>query len=138
MFKFGKFRDNWQEASEAARGNFKRTISSGKVRIFLFLALMLNFFLWLYAKYILSVIDEPLIALHYNIDSGIDFYGRSAYIYAVPLTGLIILFFNFLLMLITSRNKDREFMSYILLSACLFANLILLVSLRIIYLINFR
>jgi hypothetical protein len=138
MLNIDKFREYWYDLRGNSLNDLSRSISSGKIKLFLSAALFANLLLWLYSGYVVKTIDEPLIALHYNIDSGIDFYGQAKNIYTIPLLGFVAILFNFFIMLISARHADREYVAYLLLSGCLMVNLILLTALRLIYLVNFK
>src|SRR3989339_598593 len=98
----------------------------------------LNFLTWMAARYIHGEIGSQQIALHYSVDSGIDFYGDIDKIYIIPLLGFFIILINFLLYFNIIIYKDRKFISYILFTTSLVCNLILLISIVSVYLINFR
>jgi hypothetical protein len=138
MLNIDKLREYWYDLRGNSINDLSRSISSSKLKLFLLTAFSVNLLLWLYSRYIIKTIDEPLIALHYNIDSGIDFYGQAKNIYIIPLLGLVAILFNILIIFINARYKDREFAAYLLLSGCLLVNAILLSALRVIYLVNFK
>ncbi len=91
---------------------------------------------WLLSYYINKTLNEPKIALHYNVDFGVDYYGSSGNIFILPLLGFIIFVFNAMLFSIVRNQKDRKFIGQILCSVAILANLILLVGVISIYLIN--
>lgn len=92
---------------------------------------------WLSAYYIyISSSESPIIALHYNIDFGVNFIGNARQIYAMPALGTIIGAAN-LVLLLFFYNKNR-FLSHLFSAASLFVNIILFISTFLIYLVNFR
>lgn len=107
-------------------------------RYYLSVFLVLNFSLWFSAFYIKKLIDEPRIALHYNVDSGIDFYGSDYQIFILPILGLFIFLTNISIFAIVRNQQDRKFIGHILCSVGILSNLILLVGVFSIYLINFK
>ncbi|OGF28479.1 hypothetical protein A2331_05050 [Candidatus Falkowbacteria bacterium RIFOXYB2_FULL_34_18] len=108
------------------------------VKIYVGILIVLNFLTWMAARYIHGEIGSQQIALHYSVDSGIDFYGDIDKIYIIPLLGFFIILINFLLYFNIIIYKDRKFISYILFTTSLVCNLILLISIVSVYLINFR
>lgn len=137
---FSKIQDFWFETRVDFLKSISFTWSFLHLKILTFSTMAVNAAIWLFANYISNQIGLDKIALHYNVDFGIDFYGDTRQIYTVPLLGTIILAFNFLLLLIISRNikKDIRFISSILLVTALVANIILLGAVTSIYFVNFR
>jgi hypothetical protein len=107
-------------------------------RIYLAILAAANAGLWLFARYILSVIKDAEIALHYNVDFGIDYYGAAENIYTIPLISLVMLLINTGILLALRRSKDRKFIAQILMLAALVADLMLFTAMFSIYLINTR
>ncbi len=107
-------------------------------KIYLGIFLFLNLALWIFVFYIKKIIDEPRIALHYNVDFGIDYYGSINNLFIFPVLGLLIFVANTLLFAIVRNQQDRKFIGQILCIVGVLANLILLVGLASIYLINFK
>ena len=107
-------------------------------RVYLGIFLFLNSVLWIVAIYIKKIIDEPRIALHYNVDFGIDYYGSANQLFVLPSLGLVIFLSNVALFSIVRNQKDRKFIGHILCATAVLANLILLISLASVYLVNFR
>ncbi len=69
---------------------------------------------------------DEILPLHYNIYFGIDYMGGWYSLFIVPLFGLIVLLFNFLLSLFI-HFKDK-FLSYSLSVVALFVQMILLTA----------
>ncbi len=107
-------------------------------KIYLGLFLLINSLLWLSAFYIKNIIGEPRMALHYNVDFGIDYYGSVNKLFVLPALGLFIYVINISLLTIARNQRDRKFIGHILCLGAVLANLILLVGISSIYLINFR
>ena len=108
------------------------------VKVYLFFLFFVNILIWFFARYIKIATGTEQIALHYTVDFGIDFYGDAGKIFIIPLLGLIIILFNFIIVLILSQNKDFILFSHILLIAALLSNVVLLAAILSVYLINFR
>ena len=88
------------------------------------------------SRYIYQKSDR--IALHYNVDFGIDYYGSVNKLFILPLLGLVIFVVNVVLFSIVRNQKDRKFIGHILCAVAVLANLILLVGIASVYLINIR
>jgi len=108
------------------------------VKVYSLVAIFVNFLIWVLSGYISSTIDAERMALHYNIDFGIDYYGDVEKIYIIPFLGLVIVFVNFFLFAFTAKYKDRVFISHLLFSSSIFCNIILLAASISVYLVNFR
>ena len=107
-------------------------------RVYLGIFLFLNICLWVSAVYIKRLAAGPRIALHYNVDFGIDYYGSTNMIFILPALGLLIFVLNSALFAIVRNQQDRKFIGQILCSVAVLANLILLIGISSVYLINFR
>jgi hypothetical protein len=118
--------------------HLEEVFSYPNVKIYAGLTLTSNFFLWLLAKYVVSVIDEDQIALHYTVDFGIDYFGSYEKIYIMPLLGLVIFIINFTLSALMARAQDIRLVSHITLASALIANLFLVAAVASVYLINVR
>ncbi len=108
------------------------------IRVFIGLIFFVNSLIWLLARFILNRIDSPQMALHYNVDAGINYYGNSKNIFIIPFLGFLIFFINLVLYLSIGSYRDRVFFSYLLFSVALFANIILLAGISSVYLVNFK
>lgn len=137
---FLKIQDFWFETRLDFIKSISLVWSFWFLKILTFLTLSINIVNWFFANYINSEIGQDKIALHYNVDFGIDFYGDTRQIYTVPMLGTFILIFNFLLILAISKyiKKDIRFVSSILSVSSLVTNIILIGATTSIYIINFR
>ncbi|MCK5416004.1 hypothetical protein KAI92_01085 [Candidatus Parcubacteria bacterium] len=117
---------------------FETSFHGVYIKVYFLIFFILNSLIWISARYIDSEIDEEQIALHYNVESGIDYYGDIDKIYVLPMLGLLVALINFLLYINFSKHKDRKFILHILMSAVIIINIILLAGIVSIYLINFR
>lgn len=80
--------------------------------------------------------SQDLLILHYNVTTGIDLIGPENRLFIFPILGFLILAINTALAMVI--KKERKFLSYFLVLAALTCNLILLISLGLVYIINFR
>lgn len=108
------------------------------VKIYLAAMILVNILIWVLSKFITSRIGAEQMALHYNVDFGIDYYGNVANIYIIPILGFFIILVNFFLFAFTAKYKDKIFISHLLFSSAILSNVILLAAVISIYLVNFR
>ncbi|PKM91460.1 hypothetical protein CVU82_02590 [Candidatus Falkowbacteria bacterium HGW-Falkowbacteria-1] len=110
------------------------------VRIFFILFLIVNISLWIFSYFIFDNITQDRLILHYNVDIGIDLIGGRSDIFIVPLLSLILIFLNkiFLLFFLKRRTGDFKFVFYFTASFLLLTQLFLLLSVLLVYLINFK
>lgn len=120
------------------RKGFSLGVSEIYIKAYLFLISFLNILVWILASSIKDRVGEERMALHYNVDFGVDFYDISTKIYIIPLVGLFVILVNFSLYLALSGGRDRKFFSHILFLTAFISNLVLLTALLFIYLVNFR
>lgn len=111
--------------------------SSLSAKVYLAILLFINAIAWLGTGYIDSIIQKNIIALHYNVDFGINLIGEAKNIYIIPLVGLIIILINTILYISLSRNRDNKIIFHIMFIASAFVNIVLLSAVTSIYLINF-
>ena len=135
-----KFQEFWYESKEDFFKSFLDIWGFLHVKIFFISILFFNLINWLFARFIHKEIGFERIALHYSVDFGIDLYDSVENIYIVPALGTIIVFLNFLLLVLIYKyiKTDMKFISYILLTSSLVSNIVLLGAISSIYLINFR
>jgi hypothetical protein len=67
-------------------------------------ALLLNIITWLYIYMVIEP-SEELVPLHYSVVYGADYVDKGYYIYILPLTGLVILFLNYMLYHYISKKE---------------------------------
>lgn len=111
------------------------------IRIYLFLILGVNFFIWLMAYFIYTNINHSstnnnLIILHYNTDFGIDLIGNIKKIFILSLISVIIALINVFLTFLLTKHKHFKFIAHLLLLPCIIIGLFLSLSLMSIYLVN--
>lgn len=100
-------------------------------------ALLLIVLNWI-GSYVINIktSEGSIIFLHYNVDFGANLVGEVKKIYVIPLLGLTVYLLN--LVLSIRFYKRNKFIPHVLLSSGLIVNATLLVSLYLIYLINFK
>ena len=108
------------------------------VKIYLILLAAANLALWGVAIYINTNLQSSRIALHYNVDFGINLVGNARQIFIIPILGIIIILLNLAIIFSISKNKERVVIAHMLLMASLLANIILIMAIAAIFLINFR
>jgi len=134
---FSKYIDKFYLFKGALKINFLEFWRFLGVKIYFFSTIFVNILAWILARYIILESDSERIALHYNVDFGIDYYDLVSKIYIVALLGLLIFIINLFLSFFLFRHKSGKFIFYLLLSASLMVNIILVLALISIYLINF-
>lgn len=105
-------------------------------RVNFFLSIFFNFLIWIVIawKFIPLVTPGEPLPLHFNIYFGIDFIGEWYKLLFIPLLGIIFIFTNFILADI-AYLRDK-IVSYFLLGASVFAQIILFLAVYMIILIN--
>jgi len=105
-------------------------------RVNFFLSIIFNFLIWVVIawKFIPLVTPGEPLPLHFNIYFGIDFIGEWYKLLFIPLLGIIFIFTNFILADI-AYLRDK-IVSYFLLGASVFAQIILFLAVYMIILIN--
>ena len=114
MFNFAKLSNFLMFFRQNIKNYFFDPIFYLYIKIYLFVLLFINMISWLTAGYLNTQMDGGLLALHYNVDFGINLVGEAKKIYIIPLLGLIIIIVNTFLFIFVSRYKDRIFISHIL------------------------
>lgn len=112
------------------------------IKIYVLSAVILIFLNWFFSYFINNKISQGLVALHYNVDFGINLIGNASEIYIIPALGLFIALINSILTIVVNRQRfddknTARLLSHFLLGGALFSNLFLLISLAFVYLINF-
>lgn len=124
----------WQKAKD----DFLEIISYFFIKVYLGILFGINLLIWILSEYIFQTIGSEQIALHANIDFGIDYYGSAKEIFILPLLGLLVVALNFSLAASFSRHRDRIFLFHLLLASGILINLILLAAIISVYYINFK
>lgn len=106
------------------------------IKIYLIIIFILNLLNWLFVYYINSIASQNLAILHYNVNLGVNLIGNFSQLYIIPLIGLFFTLFN--LILLMNIYKEGKFIIHLLLASSIAVNLILLMSMNVLYLINFR
>ncbi|MBI4920020.1 hypothetical protein HY838_01895 [Candidatus Azambacteria bacterium] len=102
-------------------------------RLLLGLSLFLNAALFLFFRLSIKQGGVPIV-LHYNVNSGVDYFGEVKSIFILPAAGLLIFLVNGAL----SANfwKKNQTLSYFLSAAALMAQFFLVIAGIALYLIN--
>jgi len=79
---------------------------------------------------------QDLLILHYNVSTGVDFIGGGSNLAVFPVLSFLFFLFNTGISLVI--KKERKFAAYFLQAGCLACNLVFLLSLALIYVVNFR
>jgi hypothetical protein len=94
---------------------------------------LLNLF---FAVKIMQWSSQDLIILHYNVASGVDLIGGKYNLLAFPVLGIMVFLLN--IGAAMSVKKAMKYSGWLLLASALAVNFILLISLGMIYVVNFR
>lgn len=137
MMIFSKIYHDWHFFTEKVKDAFIEVFSFTSSRFYIGAAFFLNSVLWLFSWLFYNQVRGELIILHYNVDFGVDFFGQSENIFAIPALGLFFLAFNFLLAIFFVNNKNFNFICHLALGGSLFSNIILSLAFGPVYLINF-
>ncbi len=108
------------------------------IRVYLAVLLVFNGCLWILANLVKQATGQDLIALHYQVDYGVNLIGGANNIFLLPAIGLIIIMVNVFLSLLVVRRKERNFLSHILLSAAVLTHFFIAIALWLLYLINYQ
>ncbi len=138
MFTLGSIINFFAEFRQGLRNIANSLFFFVFFRVYLAIFLLQNILLWASAYYVYHLIDQPRIALHYNIESGVDYYGPSYQLFVLPLLGLAIMLTNTAIFAMVRNQEDRHFVGHMLFIVVLICNLILETALYSIYLINFK
>jgi len=138
MFKGINLTDYLYELRKDAKSAFFSVSAFASVKIYLSVSALLNILIWLSARFIKKATGTEQIALHYNVDFGIDYYDDAGKIFIIPVLGLIIVLFNYFVAMLVSQNKDAVMIFHILFASALLVNVVLLAAIVSVYLINFR
>lgn len=93
---------------------------------------------WWLSYYIYKNLTGDLLVLHYNVDFGIDWVGDQNLIFYFPTIGLAFLLLSIVLLFIFGPGRNFRIQSHYLMAGMLLANLGMLTSLILVYVINFR
>ncbi len=107
-------------------------------RYYLIFSALLNVSAWAQSFFIKNNLSGELLVLRYKIDFGANLVGKPDLILIYPLFALIVLVFNFVLVLILSRDKNFRLFSQLLLGGALAFSVLMSLYLMSVYLVNFR
>lgn len=132
--KFYNFLNNFKENTSM---NIGEVFSLVSFKIYLVVLILLNGFQWTFCYFFLKKLTQNSIILHYNVDFGADLFGDANRIMNIPILGLFIIIFNFIIPLVFLKTKHFKFIMHLFLGTAILVNIFLLLSLGPIYLINF-
>jgi hypothetical protein len=137
VINYNKIQNNIYLFFNNLKAYFSDVFAYFYIKLYLIILIIINLIIWLLSNYINRQIGNELMYLHYNVDFGVDLIGESRNIFIVPLLGLAIIIVNFILYGNISKYKNRKFISHILFMGAMVSNIILLISVILVYLINF-
>lgn len=140
-YNFSKFIDLIYSWWDDFRSEIASIFSFFYVRVYFGLFMFINGVNWAFSYYIYSNIlpeTRGLIALHYNVEFGVNLIGDAKNIFILPTLGLLIIVLNFSLLLIIYKLKNSKFLGNFLLLPAFISNIYLLIGLVSIYLANFK
>ena len=138
MFSTGKISHNLAIFRNNLAGAWDEVFSWSFSRWGVAVALGLNLLNWLASFFLYRSLGDELTVLHYNVDFGIDLIGHRIQLFINPALGLSLIILNLVMLLFFARQKHFKFVSYLLWSTAILANLFLLLGVLAVYLINFR
>jgi len=107
-------------------------------RLYLIAAVFVQAVAWWLAYYIFKNLTSDLLVLHYNVDFGIDWIGDPNLVFYLPLIGLLFLLLSVIALLIFGPGRHFRIQAHYLMAGMVLANLGILASLVLVYVINFR
>lgn len=107
------------------------------IKVYFTIAYAINLFLWVAVYFCYSRFNQDIAILHYNIDFGIDLIGNKNYLFFIPISSLLFIIINQIILSKFLSNNDFKFWSHFLLSFLLLFNIFLIFILFTIYYINF-
>lgn len=108
------------------------------IRVYLIVLFFLNLSLWLLVYVINKQPGQDLIALHYNVDFGVNLIGKASNVYVIPCLGITTIFLNGVLSSTLIKQKDSKFIIHVLLVSAILVHILLFAAVATIYLVNFQ
>jgi len=108
------------------------------VRIYLLVLVLQSLSIWAFIWLFMRRVGGSLTILHFTVDFGIDLVGDARQLLMIPILGLFISFFNFILLFVFLKNKNFKLIAHLLLAAAVIVNVFLSLALGPIYWMNFR
>lgn len=134
---FSKFLDFFYFKKDDVENFLSELFSATYVRFFIIAIIAINIIIWVIVHKTVVLAGTDNIALHYNVEKGIDLYGEAKKLYILPIFGLFVFILNFLILSFINNKKDRTFIAYTLLGSAFFANIILVMAIISLYIVNF-
>lgn len=108
------------------------------VRVYLIILFFLNLSLWLLVYVINKQPGQDLIALHYNVDFGVNLIGKASNTYVIPCLGITTILMNGVLSSTLIKQKNSKFIIHTLMISAILVHIFLFAAVATIYLVNFR
>lgn len=108
------------------------------VKVYSFLFIFWQAVLWTQAIIIANNLSGQIIALHYNVDFGIDLIAEKSAVFWYPSLAATVFLVNLIFLMFLRENKQIRVFGHYLLGAASFFSFIISLVLLSIYLINFR
>jgi hypothetical protein len=138
MLGLSKIYHYFDLAKDKIAYNFSEVFSLVFVRIYLLILLLQNISIWAFIWLFMRRVGGSLTILHFTVDFGIDLVGDASKLLMIPLLGLFVSLFNFLLLFVFLKNKNFKLIAHLLLAAAVMVNVFLSLALGPIYWMNFR
>lgn len=138
MLDINKIFSNANNGFIQAKEAILETLAYLFVKIYLISIIIVNILIWYISLKIKNYSQDDLIALHYNVDSGINLIGPVKDIFIIPYLGIIIFLLNLILIFSLNKYKNIRFISHLLLLTALLTNIILLAGIASLYFINYQ
>jgi len=131
---YSRFYDLIDNIKESCRFIFRLY----SVRVYLILFFIWQIIIWMQAALINKSLTGDLVALHYNVDFGIDLIAPRPTIFFYPILTMIVFILNLSFLLFLKNNKQVKIINHFLLGAAIFFTVLMSLVLLSVYLINFR
>ncbi|MFA6393374.1 MAG: hypothetical protein WCW25_00660 [Patescibacteria group bacterium] len=131
-----KYTINFYTFRQDAKERFLEFAALPRQKAFMALNLSALILISFIAVTIIRSSSQDLLILHYNVATGVDFIGDEKNLLIFPALSFLFITVNTALSLVV--KKERSFSGYLLQAGCLVCNAILLLSLAIVYVVNFR
>lgn len=140
MVSFNAFVDWYYQTKQGLAAAFGQVFSLRFVQVYLAAFVLLETALYAAVRFIATSVGQERIALHYNVDFGIDLYDRVGLIYTIPAIGAIFMAVNLILLLSIGGYQKREvrFLGHLLLATAVFSCFLLLLGVASLYMVNLR
>jgi hypothetical protein len=107
------------------------------IKLYLIINIILNVILWYGAYWLVKKLPAALVALHYNIDFGINLIGEARNIYIIAVSGSIVFLVNLFLSALLLKREEGKIIAHLLMSLSIVIHFYLAAGLFSLYLVNF-